>query len=104
MYTGMKQRHRAKPHIKETARRRIQRLFSLAEETQDMKRAQRYAYLARLVAMKAKCRIMPEYRRRLCRHCHAYLVPGRNARVRVNRATVSYYCANCRRFTRYKKR
>jgi ribonuclease P protein subunit RPR2 len=85
------------------ARRRVIRLFTLAEEYALANRltlANRYVHLARKIAMRYLIPIPNEYKRRFCKHCYHYLVPGANCRVRIHRSTLVTYCKHCHLFTR----
>ena len=65
---------------------RIDILFDLAEEearAHNLPRANRYVELARKIGMRYNVRISRRYRRRYCKHCHAYLLPSVSCRVRV---------------------
>ena len=42
--------------------------------------------------MRQRVRIDREFRRQFCHHCYAFLVPGRNMRVRVHRGNVVVTC------------
>lgn len=86
------------------ARERIQRLFQLAEGQAlagRLDRAGRYALLARRIGMKHVVRLAPDQRRRVCRACDAYLLPGRTARVRANQGKVSVTCLGCGQVRRF---
>ncbi|MDT8357784.1 MAG: ribonuclease P, partial [Methanomicrobiaceae archaeon] len=61
----------------------------------------RYVALARRISMRQRVRIPRELQRRFCRKCHAYLVPGVNARVRVHRGRVVTTCLVCGHRRRY---
>jgi ribonuclease P protein subunit RPR2 len=85
-------------------RNRIKILFRLAEEEArqpDRGRADRYVELARKLGMRYNVRIPRHLKRRICRKCHAYLVPGRNATVRVRRGRIIVHCHECGRILRY---
>lgn len=91
--------------VEEIALQRIERLFSLAEEVYDEKPAlaQRYVELARRIAMRARLSLPREFRRRVCRRCGAFLVPGSSSRVRVRQRRephVSITCLRCGRIYR----
>ncbi len=58
-------------------------------------RARRYVDLARRIGMRYNVRVPPEFRRRFCKKCLAYLVPSLNARVRVGRGHVTVTCLKC---------
>lgn len=93
----------AKPSItkqkqKKIALERIRTLFSEAANNKEL--ADRYVFLARKIAMKAKIAIPPKYKRRFCKHCYNYLTPGVNARVRTRQGKVIISCLGCKRFMR----
>ncbi len=73
----------------EIARERIDILFEQAEKQYDEhpERADRYVDLARTIAMKYTLSLPREYRMRFCSDCGTYLVPGSNARVRLDAET-----------------
>ncbi len=58
-------------------------------------RARRYVDLARRIGMRYNVRVPPEFRRRFCKKCLAYLVPSLNARVRIGRGHVTVTCLHC---------
>ncbi len=73
-------------------------LFRLAEKEAlhgRAPRARRYVDLARRIGMRYNVRVPPEFKRRFCKECLAYLVPGVNARVRVGRGRVVVTCLGC---------
>lgn len=92
-----------KPEIRRIARERIGILFCQADEAvrDNPVLADRYVELARRVAMKQRIRIDRELRRRFCHHCHRFLVPGLNMRVRVHRGHVVVTCGYCHGRARY---
>jgi ribonuclease P protein subunit RPR2 len=98
-----KSRHvrKRQEHI-DTAKQRIKQLFEQAEEmfSKDTKLSDRYVYLARKIAMKYKVKLTSDQRRKFCKHCYSFLMPGRNCRVRLTGKTVTYSCKNCKKFTR----
>ena len=98
----MKKYTRNKSDHKRIARERIEELFRQADIIfrKDQSMSDRYVELARKMAMKYKVRIPSELKRRFCSHCHSFLVPGVNARVRTNKGKVVYYCLKCKRFSR----
>lgn len=67
------------------ALRRVRTLFELAKENirANMSLAQRYAAIARRIAMAAGIRLPRSYRRMICRHCKSFIFPGVNCRVRL---------------------
>jgi len=100
----MKKNHHKKPssHSK-IAKERINILFKEAASMfkKDSKLSNRYVELARKIAMKYKVKIPPALKRRFCKHCHAYLVPSKNCRVRLTKHKVVYYCLNCKKYMRF---
>lgn len=73
-------------------------LFSLAEKEAlagGEARARRYVGLARKIGMRYNVRVPAEYRRRFCKKCLAYLVPGGNARVRIGAGRIVVTCLGC---------
>lgn len=91
------------PHARKIARERIAILFARAREffDEDPAVSHRCVALARRIAMRQRVRIDRSYRRQFCRFCHAFLVPGRNMRVRIHRGKVIVTCRECGRQMRY---
>ncbi len=86
------------------ARERIEILFERAREffPVDPALSDRCVDLARRIAMRQRVRIPRELRRRFCRRCSAYLVPGSTQRIRVRRGKVVSTCLKCRSHRRYR--
>ncbi len=87
---------------KEIAKERVKTLFQQAEEvfTRNKSLANRYVTLARKIAMKVKIRIPLELKRKFCKHCYKFMMPGVNARVRTRDGKVIISCLECKKFTR----
>jgi len=85
------------PESRRLARERIEILFERAREffPEEPRRSDRCVDLARRIAMRQRVRIPRELRRRFCRHCSAFLVPGSTARVRIRRGMVILTCLRC---------
>ena len=96
-------RKKNKDLSKKIAAERILRLFELAEENYKdyPERAQRYAALARLISMRYQVRLIREQKRRICKHCYHYLVPGSNCRIRLKNGMVLTTCFACGKQSRY---
>jgi ribonuclease P protein subunit RPR2 len=79
------------------ASQRISRLFELAAKAFDKSPglADRYVALARRIGTRHRVRIPKEYRRRMCKKCGAYLVPGVNSRTRLDGVNVVRTCMAC---------
>jgi ribonuclease P protein subunit RPR2 len=88
-----------KKEVKNIAKQRIKELFEEAEKNKNM--ANRYVELARKIAMKNRVRIPSELKRRFCKHCYKYLVPGKNLRVRIQNNHIVYSCLECKKFMRF---
>ncbi len=58
-------------------------------------RARRYVDLARRIGMRYNVRVPPDFKRRFCKKCLAYFLPGLNARVRVGRGRLVITCLGC---------
>jgi len=100
----MKQPHRKKPAIhREIALERIKELFEQAELRfkKSPELSDRYVELARKIAMKYKVKMPRELKRRFCKHCYKYLMPGVNSRVRLTEKKVVYYCNFCKKYMRF---
>lgn len=85
------------------ARERIDRLHELAEraareDRQD--RAREYVRLARRLAERNRLSLPTRFDRFTCAACDAYLLPGRNARVRTRGGHVVVTC-DCGAQARY---
>ncbi|MCX6709956.1 MAG: ribonuclease P [Candidatus Woesearchaeota archaeon] len=82
---------------------RIIGLFKLAEEAfpKNKKLADRYVEIARKISSKYKVRIPSNLKKRFCKHCHSFLVPGKNLRIRSQKSHLVYCCLECRRLMRF---
>jgi len=86
--------------LKQIAHQRIDVLFEQAETVSktNPKLAAEYVLAAQKVAMSARIPLSPAYKRRVCKHCGAFLVVGRNCRVRVQQKREPHLvvtCLNC---------
>lgn len=93
---------RPKKEQKQIARERIRVLFQEAEGafSKNPSLSHRYVELARKIAMKVKVKIPPEFKRRFCKHCYKFLMPGVNARIRIREGKLVVYCRECKKFMR----
>jgi len=82
---------------RQIALHRIRALFELAKENirKEPELAQRYAHLARKIAMRTRVRLPAEYRRLICRHCKSFIYPGVNSRVRVQKRREPHMAITC---------
>ncbi|HXW99273.1 MAG TPA: ribonuclease P [Methanomicrobiales archaeon] len=92
------------PETRRLARERIGILFDRAREffPENPEVSDRCVDLARRIAMRQRVRIPRPLRRRFCRRCSAYLVPGSTLRVRVHRGKVVTTCIRCNAHRRYR--
>ncbi|MFX0072697.1 MAG: ribonuclease P protein component 4 [Candidatus Hermodarchaeota archaeon] len=94
--------------IKKIASSRINFLFQKAYEIYPENKvlANRYVYLARKYAQRAKIKIPLKYKKQICHKCKSYLYPGINYRVRMQSrkgkgSHLSVTCLDCNKTTRY---
>jgi ribonuclease P protein subunit RPR2 len=94
--------------IKNIANNRINYLFQRAHDIfpENKLLANRYTYLARRYAQRAKIKIPYEWQKRICKKCKKFLYPGLNYRVRMHShkgkgSHVSLTCLECTKTTRY---
>ena len=88
---------------KRIARRRINHLFEMAEKMAlegRLELATRYVDIARRIGMKYLVRIPWQYKRRFCKECHSYLLPGENCTVRIKKKTLIISFHVCGHVTR----
>jgi len=99
----MKKRFKgAKKQQKKLALNEINTILDKAKDVFDKKPdlAHKYAKKARRIALKYKVKLPLKLKRRICKNCHSFLVPGKNLRVRTHRGHVVYYCLECKKFMR----
>jgi ribonuclease P protein subunit RPR2 len=82
---------------RQIALQRIRTLFELAKGKirEEPELAQRYAQIARKIAMRTRVRLPTEYRRLICRHCKTFIYPGVNCRVRVQQRREPHMAITC---------
>ncbi len=99
----MVKKRRDKKLEKKIARNRINKLFSMAERSalnNKLNQANRYIEIARKIAMKYQLRIPSFLKRKYCKHCYSYLLPGKNCTVRIHRSKIVIYCDICKKHIR----
>lgn len=103
-----KRNKNSKNIIKKIAKSRMLYLFQKAHEIfpENKTLANRYVFLARQYAQRAKIKIPFEWKKRICHKCKNFLYPGVNYRVRMHSykgrgSHVSLTCLNCTNITRY---
>ncbi len=92
---------------KKEARIKVLDYFDKADNIfkEDKELANKYIKKARRLAMKYKLRL-GKLKRKFCKHCYSYLMPGVNSRTRTKDGKVVIYCSECKNYTRipYKPR
>jgi ribonuclease P protein subunit RPR2 len=94
--------------IKKIARSRIFYLFQKAHEIfpENKELSNRYVYLARRYAQRARVEIPFKWKKRICTKCKKFLYPGMNYRIRLHShkgkgSHISLTCFDCSHTTRY---
>jgi ribonuclease P protein subunit RPR2 len=92
-----------KPYNVEMAEQRIDRLFSLAEKAFPTRPelADRYVDIAKRISMRHRVSIPGQYKKRICKQCGSYLMPGKNSRIRLDGKNLIITCQNCGAIKRY---
>lgn len=82
---------------KSIARERIDLLFEEADKRFEEKPdySHRYVNLAREIGMRYRVRLPKELKRKYCKHCHKYLKPGVNAKIRFNQKRFPHIVITC---------
>ncbi|MFH1066151.1 MAG: ribonuclease P [Nanoarchaeota archaeon] len=95
MKRGIRER---KHRQNEIAKKRILKLFEEAEKShnKEPKLAKRYVELARKISTRTNTRLPSSLKRKFCKNCNAYLVPGKNARIRVKNKIMNITCLECK--------
>lgn len=96
-------RKKQKNLLRSVATQRMWRLFELAEKEfeEHPERSERYVQLIRNISMRNRMRVPREIKRRICKHCYAFLVPGVNARYRLKGGYIVTSCERCGKEMRY---
>ena len=80
----------------------INKLFILAkkESRKRPKLAKKYVALARKIAKRSNISLK-KYKRKFCKKCNTYFVPGKNCKVRLSKGKISIKCFECGDYSRY---
>ncbi len=100
----MPQKYHKKPQSQvNIAKKRIHFLFREAKNSFKINSSlsNKYIKLARRIAMRYKIRLPSELKKKFCKNCYSYLVPSVNARVRIHKHRIIYYCLNCKHYMRH---
>jgi len=103
MSAPRKKEPRRKPFNVDMAEQRIKRLFELAEKAYPRKPglAKRYVEIARHISMRHRVSIPRQLKRKVCKKCGTYLVPGQNSRIRLDGKNITITCKECGAIKRY---
>ncbi|MCK5397851.1 MAG: hypothetical protein KAJ33_06365 [Thermoplasmata archaeon] len=80
------------------AKERIAILLAHAETQAlagDLELADRYAFLARKIGMRYQSKMPRGFNIKFCKKCMSYLVPSRNARIRMTGGRLTRQCLKC---------
>jgi ribonuclease P protein subunit RPR2 len=93
-----------KLNYKKIAEKRIEQLLKEAEANKKNhpERSDRYAELAYKLKLKYKIKLCPELKRRICKKCHHYMIPGKTCSIRIHNSKIIYTCKNCGDIRRFK--
>lgn len=96
-------RKKQKNLIQNIAVQRMWRLFELAksELPENPERSRHYVQLIRSISMRNRISIPREIKSSICKHCYAFLMPGRNARYRLKEGFIVISCEHCGKEMRY---
>lgn len=102
----VKRRTRKKPSDQiEIAKERIEILFGRAEVEfrEHPELSNRYVEIALRISMKYNVPIPQAFKKRFCKKCKKYLVPGANCRVRLDspKKCIVITCLECNNMMRY---
>ncbi len=97
-------KHRFQILSQEDYQEQVVSLLIKADEiiSEDMEKAQQFAKQARKIQMKTRIKFPPEWKKRFCKHCKAFLYPGINCRVRLSSTNrvIAIKCDHCNKYTR----
>jgi RNase P subunit RPR2 len=85
------------------AKQKITELFTEAYKVRntDPKHAHSCAKQAYKLALQKRIKLHKKDKRKFCKHCLTYFIPGKNFRVRTTGKTVTYSCLSCNKWQRF---
>jgi len=88
------------------AEERIQYLFRQAYDAAkagENEHSKRYVKLAKAIGMKSQLPIPKMLKRKFCKRCYSFFIPGKTVRVRIQKKNgyVVYTCLSCSNVQRY---
>ena len=86
-----------KVNRRKMAQSRIDVLMKRAEDTykKDKDLANRYTELAKRLLTRHNAKFPKNWKRRVCKKCGKFLVPGDNCRVRTHKSRITITCLEC---------
>ena len=99
-----KRSHYKKPEkIQKIGIARIIFLFNESRKAfeNDSRLSDKYVRIARRISMKYKIKLPSDLKKKFCKNCHRFLVPGTNSRVRIHKHRIIYYCISCKHYMRH---
>ena len=91
-----------KVNRRKMATSRIEVLLEKAQKvySKDKNLANRYAVLARRLLTRHNARFPKGWKRRVCKKCGKFLVPGENCRIRTHKSRITITCLECENVVR----
>lgn len=88
---------------KNIASERIKELITQSQAIfpKENKLADKYVQMAKSISMKYKVPFNKSQKLKYCKKCSSFLVPGNNARIRVQRGKIRVLCLKCKNIMRY---
>ncbi|MGC8610049.1 MAG: ribonuclease P protein component 4 [Thermoplasmata archaeon] len=89
------------PQAKINASKWIKNLLSLAKEMElknDLELEKRYIFLALEISKHYKVKFDKRY---ICKNCYSYLIPGKNATIRIRKGRIILKCLKCGNIKRF---
>lgn len=93
---------RQKAEQRASALERIRALFDAAAVVfaEDAEKAHKLVAQAYQLVLRAKVKLPAVLKRRFCKQCRSFWIPGRTVRIRVGQGNVAYTCLTCKHITR----
>ena len=92
-----------KSKMKLIAESRINILLNEAEKnySEHPERSHRYSEMAYKLKLKYNIKLSSELKRRLCKKCRKFMVPGKTCRIRIHNSRLIYTCLECNSIRRF---
>ncbi|MEM2916553.1 MAG: ribonuclease P [Candidatus Woesearchaeota archaeon] len=98
----MEKREMSKRVQKESALQQVRALFDAAALVfpQNPSEANRLTTKAHRLVLRSKLKLPAVLKRRYCKSCRAFWVPGKTVRVRLAKGRIVYSCLSCKKIKR----